>query len=153
MRLAQAIESWRAKGLLPPLVSLGPQSGQYRYAFSGINRALTLSVTKGGASILALGLDGEYFDLLLECEVETQRTSTGVRCAICAREGEHVEFASEEALFEDHVLQPLREWIDDHLVRATHLRLWQEAGCTWADLGEDVDPGARTLVRAIPLRG
>jgi len=134
--LKMAIELWSAQGQLPELKPLQSTESGWQYAFSGITPALTLAITDHVVAIIARAPNGDCWDRLLDCEVDSVTTTAGVQCSICVAEGKTTSFASQEALIQDHVLEPIQEWLTANLERSTHLLLRKIGGGTWAELAD-----------------
>lgn len=147
--LKMAIELWSAQGQLPELKPLRSTESGWQYAFAGITPALTLDIGDHLVAITARARNGDYWDRLLDCEVDAVTTTAGVQCSICLAEGRTTSFASQEALIQDHVLEPIQEWITAKLERSTHLLLRKMGGGTWAELAESGDQSDGTVMHSI----
>ena len=91
------------------------------------------SLTPTGLDIAAMR-DGECWDLLLSLDVDPTEISSAWACLICEAEGKHERFATLEALWRDHLLDPLEAWIAKELASARGLKFYQQGGATWASL-------------------
>ena len=103
------------------------------FAFAGWPE-LECSVTDRGLDVAAMK-DGECWDVLLSLDVvPVQRGSEWV-CSICEAEGRTKWFATPEALWRDHLFEPLEEWVVERLAPAEQVR-FHRIGCgsTWARL-------------------
>jgi hypothetical protein len=100
-------------------------------------------------------LDGSWWDMLLDLEAGVVRRSGGWTCWWCEQEGKRPMFPSREALWADHLYEPLLAWTNERLAPARALALtggggWQ-AGWLWKR-GQP-DSQSEPLVRLVRLLG
>ena len=91
------------------------------------------SLTPTGLDIAAMR-DGECWDLLLSLDVDPVEISSAWACSICEAEGKHERFATLDALWRDHLFDPLGEWIAKELAPARELEFQRLDGGRWARL-------------------
>lgn len=82
---------------------------------------------------IAVMLDDECWDFLFDEEVVPENDEAAWHCSLCATSDRRL-FPSVEALWMDHLFDPLRRWIDKQLRPATALEFHQVEGATWARL-------------------
>lgn len=85
-----------------------------------------------GMSIAAM-LDDECWDFLFDEDVVLESDAVAWYCSLCAPSDRRL-FPSAEALWVDHLFDPLRRWIDKQLRPATALEFHRVEGATWARL-------------------
>lgn len=90
-------------------------------------------LTPTGLDIAAMR-DGECWDFLLSLDVDPVEISSAWACSICEAEGRHERFETLEALWRDHLFDPLEAWIAKELAPARGLEFHQRGGATWASL-------------------
>ena len=73
--------------------------------------------------------------MLISLDAIPAATPMGYRCTLC--ENATQTWTSREALWQDHLFEPLLDWVNETLAPATTLRLFgtRDEGCTWAELG------------------
>lgn len=86
----------------------------------------------GGISIAAVW-DGECWDFLFDEDVVAEHTTDGWHCSLCPAD-QRAFFSSVEALWTDHLFQPLWRWITMQLLRAKGVGFYGGGGMTWAKL-------------------
>lgn len=96
----------------------------------------------------------EPWDLLYCEDVAPLKTPEGYVCALCPEEDRTV-FADRLTLWEQHLFEPLLEWLNGELAPAQALHLYRTdgGGSTWASLypqGRDSQESA-SMVASIPL--
>jgi hypothetical protein len=96
-------------------------------------------------------VDDECWDWLLSLDVSPQQLPDGGWvCGECRAHQQQV-FASLELLWADHLFEPLTDWINTDLARATAMVLCRSGGATWARLVTvDGAPSAEAHV-VVPL--
>jgi hypothetical protein len=82
---------------------------------------------------IAAMLDDECWDFLFDEDVVLESDAVAWYCSLCAPSDRRL-FPSAEALWVDHLFDPLRRWIDKQLRPATALEFHRVEGATWARL-------------------
>jgi hypothetical protein len=83
---------------------------------------------------IAANLVGECWDFLLSFDAFPAKTAAGYICRECPSECQTV-FASRDALWRDHLFEPLLDWINTKLAAADAIGFYGRAGhSTWARL-------------------
>ena len=90
--------------------------------------------------------NGICWDFLLELDVSPVATRHGYYCKCCEKPS--TIWPSLEALYQDHLFEPLLQWVNEELFNATQLLLYGSPGSsTWAALANAKDnlPEPETL--------
>ena len=120
---------------LPINIIVGDQTAEkVEFTFAGWPE-LECWVTESGLDIAAMK-DGGCWDLLVSLDVVPVAHSHEWGCEICDKEGRSTRFQSRDALWRDHLFEPLEQWIMGKLAGATRIEFHQLAGkgATWANL-------------------
>ncbi len=98
-------------------------------------KQFTVRKISGGEVIISVDWQGQNWDILLCLEVLPVRTTSGYICRECEPEA-HEIFPSREALWVDHLFEPLLKWINGELATARAVGIYQtsDKGGTWAKL-------------------
>lgn len=140
-----------SKGQLKREVRVGRRTDRFiEFGFDVGGSALRGSLGRDEI-VVAAEEGGECWDFLLSHEVLPVRVAAGVVCGLCEGDEERV-FASREALWRDHLFEPLGAWVNEELATATSLAMYREDGGTWAKLVRPHDSAAAaTLAVALTL--
>lgn len=76
--------------------------------------------------------NGVYWDAVLDLDVHPVRRGDAWHCGLCAEP--RLSFLSREALWRDHLFDPLAGWMDRKLAPAEALAFFKRGGATWAQL-------------------
>lgn len=103
--------------------------------FVGINPILSISLSK--EIWVCVTWENEIWDCLCNFEADPQHVKKGYICKFCDPEMREI-FPDREALWRDHLFEPLLEWVNTDLVQASYIRLnstdGNDKGSTWAKL-------------------
>lgn len=94
--------------------------------------------------------DGECWDFLLDLDVlPAPVNGGGYQCRSCPAD-DRLTFPNLDALWADHLFQPLAEWVQEKLLPARALAFFRHGGATWARLVQKTDDidGASIVVWA-----
>lgn len=137
-RLRAAFENWVTTWPgTPPVVlpALSSNANSATYALAGVAREIVIWVTRGISVGIVRG--DVCWDMLLDLDVWPERQADGQwKCAYpdCTNVS---SYPSAEALLQDHLFDPLADWIQNTLRPARWLELYGSGGITWASLAED----------------
>ena len=108
-------------------------------AFVGVNPLLSVTLTSEIG--VHVNWHGEWWDALMFFEACPTRSPQGYICETCLPEAQ-IFFPSREALWEDHMFQPFLEWVNNKLVSARWIGVFQTEtnGGRWADLLAERQP-------------
>jgi hypothetical protein len=96
--------------------------------------AIPAIVTDSEATIYAMHGE-DCWDLLLSLDVAPEvNPGGGYVCTCCRDEGKLEVFDTLEALWADHLFEPLLEWINTELASAVGMAFFRSGGATWAKL-------------------
>lgn len=151
-KLSNAFAAWLADpvlGLALP-VTLASEAERSSFLIHTQMASLEGWVTGSGLTIPAT-VEGETWDLLLSLDVLPVAMAGGFVCELCKHQDRRV-FLTVEALWRDHLFDPLSAWINDRLSRAKVLAFYQteNKGATWAELHESMAK-VGNAVHVIPL--
>jgi len=98
-------------------------------------KQFTVRKISGGEVIISVDWQDQSWDILLCLEVLPERTARGYVCHECEPEAREL-FPSREALWKDHLFEPLLKWINEELATARAVGIYQtrDEGGTWAKL-------------------
>jgi hypothetical protein len=123
-------------------------------SFDGIHPAIGASLTSRELSVFA-DWQGQTWDLLLSLDVLPRRARSGYICELCQPE-ERPIFPNLEALWRDHLFEPLLTWVNTRLAISDALDLYgsPSSGSTHAELvskhhTEGTEPNIRIPVRVL----
>ena len=158
MRLAtveQAFANWldAARSRLKiPVQARARTKRQIELSFLGINSAIGASLTTRDLNVF-VEWEGRNWDLLLAFDVWPRLAVGGYICEHCRPE-QRTNFPDLEALWRDHLFEPLAEWINGKLAAADAVGLYGSAsdGWTHAKLLSNGDPQTSEPNIRIPLR-
>lgn len=128
-------------------------SGRYiELSFNGIHPAIGASLTSRELSVFA-DWQGQTWDLLLSLDVLPWRARSGYICELCQAE-ERTIFPNLEALWRDHLFEPLLTWVNTRLAMSDALDLYgsPSSGSTHAELLSRHDTQGTTPNIRIPVR-
>ena len=113
--------------------------------FSGLHASIQLTLT--WELLVAVEWQGDCWDTLGCFEAVPIKTPGGYCCALCPAE-KQVSFSSREALWQDHLFEPLLIWLTTTLLPAKWLGLYGGIGegATWVKLLTEPDPDARQIL-------
>ncbi|MDQ2762100.1 MAG: hypothetical protein M3Y22_00950 [Pseudomonadota bacterium] len=94
---------------------------------------------------------GESWDLLLSLDVSPIALSAGGFACGCCPSDEREVFPSLEALWRDHLFDPLLVWINTDLALAKAIALFRSGGATWARLIMENGDGGHGAAIVVPL--
>lgn len=83
--------------------------------------------------VIAVDYDGTCWDLLIAYDVYPRKIADGYICTECPPDAQHIH-PSREALWRDHLFDPLLRWVNEELATATGLALYDYTGMTCAEL-------------------
>lgn len=103
--------------------------------------------------IISVEWHGECWDILLSFDVSPQRTENGYICRHCAVE-RRATFPDLDALWRDHLFDPLLRWVNEKLAIADALGLYGSParGWTYAELLTNCDAQKTEPDIRIPIR-
>ena len=155
-RLHRAFLHWLALNhdrFTLPLELLERRDRFIRLGFTGITPALEVGVTTWEINLAALWQD-EWWDHLISLEALPCRVAGVYHCHLCMPEAKRL-WPNREALWLDHLFNPLLEWVNTELAVAHQLGLYETegGGVRWAKLlgavaPEDDAPGHRDTAAA-----
>jgi len=101
------------------------------FGFQGVNRIIDVSLSNDLS--VHVTWDDTSWDMLLSLDAFPKRVRGGYVCTECDPAIRQT-FPSREALWEDHLFEPLLEWVNENLAPAEALRLYGAGGMTTAKL-------------------
>lgn len=81
--------------------------------------------------------------------VQPVRRPSGWVCATCENEGHPVLFESAEAIWRDHLFDPLLKWVNETLAPAAYIAFSDDNGMQCVNLLQQAEHGAKYI---IPIR-
>ncbi|WP_069065492.1 hypothetical protein [Sphingobium sp. RAC03] len=147
----EAFTSWFAAAGLHELVAVEPCVDRDTVDISFLigGRALQGYVHPSGISIAAM-LGKECWDFLFDEDVVPVNDGAAWFCSLCEPNDCRL-FPSIEALWVDHLFDPLRRWIDEQLRPATALEYHRVDGATWMRLTKEPKKASVTATSLIAL--
>jgi hypothetical protein len=123
-------------------ICLGRRTDElWEFTFDGVNGAIRGALTAYEIEVMAT-FRREPWGLLLNLDAEPKRCAAGYVCAACNEEKRRT-FASREALWADHLFEPLLEWVNETLGVAKWLALFGDPHfATWARFLASDDPAS-----------
>ncbi len=95
---------------------------------------------------------GKWWDCLFWPEVHPRRSKGAYVCTICEEGGRKV-FPNHEALWADHLFEPLKDWINDDLAPAKALSIHGSKGFRCVQLERSTRPKWRDdLLTVLPFK-
>lgn len=153
--LVDAFEGWHTQlqDTLPVPLACRRAQGGLELTLEGVQPALCAFVEPNGVTV-AVDWQGEVWDCLLSEYLAAVTDGTSWHCSICAQAGQHRDFESLAALYQNHLFDPLWLWLLHSLCPATHLVLYRTAGgATWASLVTTATPPpAGCAIAVLPLQ-
>ena len=154
-RLHRAFLNWLAVNhdrFAIPLRIIEREDRFIRLGLVGIIPALEVSVTTWEIN-LVVRWQGDWWDMLISFEALPKRVAGGYHCNLCVPEAKQL-WPSREAIWLDHLFNPLLEWVNTELAVAHRLGLYETegGGVRWAKLLEAAVPEDDEPTIDIPLR-
>jgi hypothetical protein len=97
---------------------------------------------------IAVMWKGKWRDSIFWPDCYHRRVKGGVVCKCCEADGKKGFFPSYEALWKDHLFDPLKDWINDEMAPAKSLGIYGGKGGTWAKLERSARPRKSEYFRA-----
>lgn len=131
---ARAFSAWFATADLGDIIAFEPAKGRDAVEISFLigDGSLHGYAQPTGISIKASWKD-EVYDMLWDDDLMANHGPHGWSCSLCPPT-ERQHFLTIEALWKDHLFEPLRRWSDERLRPARALEFHQSDGATWARL-------------------
>ncbi|EQB12156.1 hypothetical protein [Sphingobium lactosutens] len=147
----EAFASWFAAAGLHDIMAVEPCVGRDAVE---INFLIGGGAIRGyahpvGISVSAV-LGDECWDFLFDEDVVPVNDRAKWFCSFCEPNDRRL-FLSIEALWIDHLFDPLRRWIDEQLRPATTLEFHRVEGATWARLTTEPTEASATATSVIAL--
>ncbi len=125
------------------------------FSFEGIHPAIQGALVNWEELNVAVDWQDVCWDLIISLDVSPEKTEGGYICTMCDPDKRTV-FPSKEALWRDHLFEPLLKWVNDDLANAHWLGIYGTEGATWVKLRHDKiqpDGESECLIELLPLRG
>ncbi len=140
-RYQRAFLAWheRHAATLPVQIVRGKRTdASLEFRFAGWGDALQCWIRREGLTIGAFEKE-DCWDLIFDPDVDPERVAGGYVCSLCEKDARQV-FPTREALWEDHLFEPLRVWMVEKLAPANHLAFHgTRNSMTWARLETSLD--------------
>jgi len=138
-RLLRAYEAWYAShGHEVPFALRAAQDRRgIELTPGGVNPALGIFMRPTGLDV-TVSWQGECWDLLLSVDLEAKSTGTGWHCELCEPDG-RANFDTLEALWVDHLFNPMADWLRTVLMPGKFLVMERtaERGATWVSVSRE----------------
>jgi hypothetical protein len=157
-RLFSAYEAWYAshRHEVPFVLQAAQDRRGIELTLQGVHPALGIFMRPTGLDV-TVRWQGECCDLLLSVDLEAKSTGAGWHCEVCEPDG-RANFDTLEALWVDHLFNPLADWLRTVLVpgRFLVLECTAECGATWVSVSREEHPptvGSDGVVLPVHLNG
>jgi hypothetical protein len=105
-----------------------------RYRLPAENgRRMSSQKNLSGEMTVFVDWEGATWDLLFSWDAFPVKTANGYICDQCPPE-HYRTFESREAIWKDHLFEPLLKWVNEDLCFASAIGIYANRGATWAKL-------------------